>query len=638
MYKCAHIAVCVTAAVLCFLQPTPQLSGQELNAEAKSKDVAEARAKRNAQNFQNNAKVLTFLDRYGQRTGQIGDRAMYDLVVMSPDGKRIATVKEDLDNESADLWVADVATGATTRITTSPRTEFISSAVWSPDGTRLAFVTIRKGQEAIYVRSANGKGAEELLYKNPGAFLNLTDWSLDGRFLTFAISDLSGGTLYTLPLNGGPERKPIEIFHSDLRIFLPLFSPDGRYLSYIILDKTDKAEVFVRPSDPAAKEGPWQISDGSFSAGFWARSGKELYYQARNQSVMTAAVSTSPSFSFSQPKVLFRQPVPVPDPLQCVSPDGTRFVVLPPARGQELQQITIFDRKGQVAKKVGEPALYSGPAFSPEGNRLLVAKNDIQTGQQDLWVLDIATAKATRITNDTRFKATPLWSPDGKYIFYTALLDGDWPVYRKPADGTGKEEVMFRHTPGAFVFVSDISQDGKFLLCDSGGVILLVPLMPDNAAARQPIEYVRDEFTDITGRLSPDGRFFAYTSDEAKPERFEAYVLPFDAAKPATVDKKSRLSKDGVMTANFSPSAMLHWRADGKEIFFRALELNSNDLVLMTADVETGSEFRVGTPKMLFRLKGPISGSLGAVSRDGQQFVLAINVPADKTDKPATAK
>lgn len=631
MYKCAQITLGTTIAVLCFLQPTAQSLGQELSAEAKSKDVAEARAKRNAQNFQNNASVLTILDRYGQRTAQIGGRAMYDVVMMSPDGKRIATIKEDLDNESADLWVADVATGAATRITTSPRTEFVSSATWSPDSTRLAYVTIRKGQEAIYLRSANGQGVEELLYKNPGAFLNLTDWSLDGRLLTFAISDISGGTLYILPLQGGSERKAIEIFHSDLRIFVPRFSPDGRYLSYMMLDKTDKAEVFVRPSDPAAKEGPWQISDGSFSPGFWVRGGKELYYQARDQSVMSAAVSTSPSFSFSKPKVLFRQPVPVPDPLQCVSPDGERFVVIPPARGQELQQITIFDRKGQVAKKVGEPALYSGPAFSPEGNRLLVMKNDIRTGQQDLWVLNIATAKATRLTDDTRFKVTPLWSPDGKYVFYTALLDGNWPVYRKAADGTGEEEVIFRYTPGAFVGLSDVSPDGKFLVCDSGGVVLLVPLLPDDAAARREIEFLRDEFWEDIGRLSPDGRWIAYISDEAKPERFEAYVLPFDAAKPAVVDKKRRVSKDGV-------KPMLDWRADGKEIFFRGLELNSNDLVMMTADVETSSELRVGSPKELFRLKGPIKGSLGAVSRDGQQFVLAINVPADKTDKPTTVK
>ena len=75
--------------------------------------------------------------------------------------------------------------------------------VWSPDGSKIAYVTMRKGQEGIYVRPANGQGAEELLYKNPGAFMNLSDWSSDGKTLTFAFSDMSGGTLYTLPLDGG---------------------------------------------------------------------------------------------------------------------------------------------------------------------------------------------------------------------------------------------------------------------------------------------------------------------------------------------------------------------------------------------------------------------------------------------------
>jgi dipeptidyl aminopeptidase/acylaminoacyl peptidase len=370
------------------------------------------------------------------------------------------------------------------------------------------------------------------------------------------------------------------------------------------------------------------------------RGGKELYYVGRDQSVMAAEVSTSPSFSFSKSRVVFRQQVAVPDTLMYISRDGDRFLVLPPARGQELQQITIFDQEGQVVKKVGGPALYSIGAFSPEGNRLLVMKKDLDTGQEDLWVLGIDTAKATRITDDTRFKTTPLWSPDGKYILYTALLDGDWPVYRKAADGTGKEEVLFRYTPGAFVSLSDISPDGKFLVCDSGGVILLVPLTVSDPAARKPIEYLRDEFDDTTGRLSPDGRFIAYRSDEAKPERFEIYVRPFDAAKPAPDDKKWQVSKDGVFGSNafFGFPVMLHWRGDGKEILFRAQELDSNDLVMMAADVETTPAFRIGTPKMLFRLAGPVTSSLGAVSRDGQRFVLPVNVPADKTEQPSGVK
>src|ERR1700733_3503740 len=142
----AHVAVILTAASLCLAQAAGQVVGQGLSAEAKSKDVAEARAKRNAQTFQNKASVLTLLDRYGKQTGKIGERAMYDSAILSPDGKRVAGIKQDLDNESFDLFVMDVATGAATRLTTSARTEYVYSPVWSPDGNRLAYVSMRAGQ------------------------------------------------------------------------------------------------------------------------------------------------------------------------------------------------------------------------------------------------------------------------------------------------------------------------------------------------------------------------------------------------------------------------------------------------------------------------------------------------------------
>jgi len=615
-----RIAIVFAAASLCLAQSPAPVAGQELSADAKSKAAAEARAKRNAQAFENRATVIAFYDRSGKRVGSVGERALYDETILSPDRKRVAVVKEDLANESADLWVMDAATGATTRLTTSARTEFVMGPVWSPDGSRLAYVTILAGQEGIYVRAANGQGTAELLYKNPGAFLNLSDWSSDGRFLSFAKSDLSGGTLFTLPLVGGGERKPVEIFHSDLRMFGPRFSPDGRFLSYIVLDKANRGEVFVRPVD-AAGGGPWQISDGSFSMAFWRRDGKELYYLARDQSVMVAEVSTSPSFSFTKPKVLFRQPSAVPDRMAYVSADGERFLALPPPRGPQLQQITIFDREGKVVKKVGEPGRYSQPSFSPDAARLLVMKGDLQTGQQDLWTIDIATGQSVRITDSTLPKVNPTWSPDGKHILYVSMRDGDWPVYRRAADGTGGEELLFRYTPGAGVGLTDISRDGKLLVCESGGVILAVPLTESDPLARKAIETLREEFDDSLGRLSPDGKFMAFRSDEAQPERFEVYVRPLDASTGMVGDAKWQASKDGV-------NGMLHWRGDGQEIFFRGMDLNTNELHVMSVEVSTTPTFRAGTPKLLFKLPGPQGGNLGNISRDGQRFVFAVNVPA----------
>jgi len=624
MKNVVRTAIAFAAALLyCASFPLP-VTAQELSTEAKDKEAAEARAKRNALQFENNARTIVFYDRAGQKTGStLGERALYGETIMSPDRTRVAVVKNDLANESADLFILDVATGNSTRLTTSARTEFVMAPVWSPDGSRIAYVTILKGQEGIYVRPSNGQGNPELLYKNPGAFLNMTDWSSDGKFLTYAFSDMSGGTLYTLPLGGSGERKPTEIAHSDLRMFAPKFSPDGRFLSYIVIDKENRPEVFVRSLDPAATAGPWQISEGAASEAYWRRDGKELYYLSRDQAVMVAEVSTSPTFSFTKPKVLFKQQAAVPDRLGNVSADGERFLALPPPRGPQLQQITIFDRRGEVLQKVGDPGLYSGPSFSPDGARLLITKNDRQTAQSDLWTIELASGKQTRLTNDTFPKVNPLWSPDGKYIYYSSFRNGDFPVYRKLSDGTGTEELVFRYTPGAFVGLSDLSADGKFLICDSGGIILAVPLTGD-AASRKEIEFLREEFTDGVGRLSPDGKFMAFRSDEARPEQGEVYVRPFNAATGLPGEGKWRVSKDGVL-------AMLHWRADGKEMFFRGQNLESNDLLVMSVELSTAPTFTASTPKVLFKLPGPLGGNLGNVSRDGQRFVFAVNVPATGT-------
>jgi len=146
MKKVTRTAIGVAAAALCLVHLPLRAAAQELSAEAKDKATAEARAKRNALQFENNARTIVFYDRAGKRTGSLGERALYGETILSPDRSRVAVIKNDLANESADLFVLDVATGASTRLTTSARTEFVMAPVWSPDGSRIAYVTILKGQ------------------------------------------------------------------------------------------------------------------------------------------------------------------------------------------------------------------------------------------------------------------------------------------------------------------------------------------------------------------------------------------------------------------------------------------------------------------------------------------------------------
>jgi Tol biopolymer transport system component len=613
------IAVVFAMRSLCFGQaPAAPPADEKANA------VAEAKAKQNARAFENRATTINLYDRSGKIVGKAGERAIYGETVLSPDSKRIAVIKQDLANESADLFVIELYNGGTTRLTTSVKTEFVTAPVWSPDSSRIAYVTIRGGQEGIYVRAADGQGAEQLLYKHAGAFLNLSDWSADGRFLSFADQvDLAGGKLYLLPLAGGAERQPIEIFRSESRMFAPKFSPDGRFLCYVAVDKANKTQLFVRPADPAAASVAWPVAENVRGPGFWRHDGKELYYVGADRSVMMAQVSTSPGFTLSKPDVLFRPQGAVPDSISYIARDGERFLSLPPARGPQLQQLTIFDRDGKVVTKIGEPGLYSQPSFSPDAKRLAVRRTDPRNGQQDIWIIDIATGKSMKLTNDTVPRQNLLWSPDGRYVLYVTFRNFDFAVERKAADGTGGEDVLFRYTHGASLTLTDISVNGKTLVCESGGVILHIPLTGTDPLARTAVESLRDEFDNTVGRLSPDGRYLAFRSDEAQPERGEVYIRPFDTSTGMPGEAKWRISKDGAM-------GMLSWREDGKELFFRGLDLDSNDLRVMVVDLTTAPALHAGTPKLLFNLPGPLNGNLGNISRDGQRFVFAVNVPAIK--------
>jgi Tol biopolymer transport system component len=588
------------------------------------------RAKVIAQIFEANASQLTLFDRAGKEVARVGPRAMYDRPVLSPDGKRLVVIKGDLDKETRDIWVIDVATGEGKQLTNNQPRESAATPTWSPDGSQVAYVSLRTGTFGLFRRPADGTGAETLLYKSSGP-IDLTDWSMDGRFLSFYRADLAGSALYSLPLDGPGEKQPIELARSTFRLQGPRISPDGKLALYVA-NPTGRLEAYVRPFDAAnpaatASAQAIQVSDqGSIGMAYWRRDGKELFYLTPNRTVMVVDVSTSPKLEFSKPRVLFSlgESTPFNASQAGMSRDGERVVIAVPP--PQLRQLTLLDRTGKPVRPVGPPGLYGAPALSPDGTRLVVTKNNPDTGYGDLWTFDLATGQGKELTHDQPPDFLPVWSADSKQIAYVSTRGQYSGIYRRAADGTGSEQLLFRYTPGAGIALSDWSEDGKFLTFATG-VIVVVPLEPAvaNPVDRKEIDWLQEDYEAFLGRFSPDTRHMAYLANQVKVDVMQVYVRPFDASKP---EKPGPGAAVQISTNANGVAGMLSWRQDGKELYYM-----TRDFEVMAVEITTTPTLQASAPKLLFKMPVPVPGAAQgeAISADGQHFVVSLPVTANPT-------
>ena len=523
------------------------------------------------------------------------------------------------------------------------KTTWSNALLLSPDGRKVAFTTTGEGGNFLWVRAVDTVQARVVApwSSNPVPF-----WSPDSRFLAYQQEgklkkvDVAGGppvTLCDAPLAfaggawspdnvivfadragglmqvsaGGGIPAPLtrlDTTAGEASHALPSFLPDGRHFLYFRRSASaEKTGIYVGSLD-AKPEQASPILVATTYAAVYAAAPDPRAGTTRGGFLLFVRDSTLMAQPFDPDKrTLSGEPVPIADNL-----GGTSYGLAPFSAsstgtlvyrggggvGITQTQLTWYDRQGAVIGTVGQPGSYNAIALSPDGARAAVERITGGTGS-DLWLLETSKdGKAERFTFDSASEGSPVWSPDGARIVYTSTRDGGANLYWKLSNGAGNEDVLFKSAEQKSA--SDWSRDGHTLVYSSLNAksqidMVTLPLEGERKAQ----VFLGSPFAEYHGRLSPDGRWMAYESNEAG--RLEVYVQPF----PASAE---RAGKHLVSTGGGIEPV---WRRDGKELFYLS------GRAIMAAGVDTGAVFKSGTPRKLFE------GSFGSVNGAGYRWAAA---------------
>ncbi len=509
----------------------------------------------------------------------------------------------------------------------------------SPDGQTLAFnATDAEGKTQIWIRPLNALVAQPLAGTDG---TTRPFWSSDSRFLGF----FSGGKLKKIDVSGGPPTKicdaptgadgtwspegvilfdgtasdpiqrvpaaggtpvvmvKLDAARKEVLVGWPEFLPDGKHFLYLAMNQKPEDSAYRIGSLDSKETKPFAPAQTMLT---YAPPGYLLFVRDRTlvaQPFDAKAMKTT------------GEPVPLAEQIGTSATGLARFSVsrdgvLAYRTGESGNRMLWTDRSGKELGSLGDPGEYTDPSLSSSGDRLAFDLTDTRGNKSDIWVRDLARGVNSRFTFAPGNAFSPLWSPRGDTIVFASDREGSNGLYEKAANGQGEEKLLLK-TDVLTIPVS-FSPDGLFLAymsrnAKTGWDILILPTTGD----RKPIPFAAASFNENTAVFSPDGRFLAYMSNESG--RPEIYAQSF----PGPGGKWQISTAGGV-----DPQ----WRADGKELYYRA-----PDQKLMAVEIRGGDSVQAGIPQALFLGRVHIGNARNKFlpARDGQRFLFTAPLGRD---------
>jgi Tol biopolymer transport system component len=277
---------------------------------------------------------LEWFDRSGKEAGAVGKPDVYANVNLVPNGKLVAVDKTDTGNQNSDVWIYDLQSQSTKRMTFDPAID--AMPVWSPAGTRVVFSSSRKQSFDLYLKNTDGAQEEGAIEATPAQEKYSSAWSRDGKFILYT----RGTELWFLTV---PEMRSQLFLKAPSAMKNGQFSPDGKWVAYAS-DESGKWEIYVT-SFPDA-HGKWQVSNGGGDQPRWRGDGKELFYLAADGKMVAVPVKDGANFNSGAPAALFqanaRQPVATSEQVVYdVTQDGQRFLINTYVKNGAVQPMTV---------------------------------------------------------------------------------------------------------------------------------------------------------------------------------------------------------------------------------------------------------------------------------------------------------